>query len=101
MPHHNSNESKKPNHLYEIVDKIGEDTFKFGISCDPIGDDGMSDRMRQQVNYLNRLFEWVRFFGRILIFDIPGKKEARRIEKEHIKEYERKHGRKPKGNPRY
>ncbi|MBK8920412.1 MAG: hypothetical protein IPM81_02730 [Saprospirales bacterium] len=36
----------KPNHLYEIVDKVGEDTFKYGISSDPIGEDGMSDRMK-------------------------------------------------------
>ncbi|MBK8920411.1 MAG: hypothetical protein IPM81_02725 [Saprospirales bacterium] len=43
----------------------------------------------------------MRFFGRILLYDIPGKKEARKIEKEHIKEYERIHGHKPKGNPRY
>ena len=91
----------KPNHLYEIIDKVSEDTFKYGISCDPIGEDGISDRMREQVNFLNRLFEWSRFFGRILIFDIPGKKEARRIEKEHVKEYEKAHGHKPKGNPRY
>lgn len=91
----------KPNHLYEIVDKVGEDTFKYGISCDPIGEDGMSDRMREQVSFLNRIFEWARFFGRILIFDIPGKKEARRIEKQYIKKYEQIYGRKPKGNPRY
>lgn len=101
MPHNNSNESQQPNHLYEIVDKVGEDTFKYGISCDPIGADGLSDRMREQISFLNRIFEWARFFGRILIFDIPGKKEARRLEKEHIQEYERIHGRKPKGNPRY
>lgn len=101
MPHNNSNQSMKSHHLYEIVDKVGEDTFKYGISCDPIGKDGMSDRMRGQVSFLNRIFEWARFFGRILIFDIPGKKEARKIEKQHIGEYERIHGRKPKGNPRY
>jgi hypothetical protein len=91
----------KPNHLYEIVDKVGEDTFKYGISSDPIGEDGMSDRMRKQVSFLNRLYEWARFFGRILLHDIPGKKAARKIEKDHIKEYERIHGRKPKGNQRY
>jgi hypothetical protein len=101
MPHNNSNQSMEPNHLYEIVDKVGEETFKYGISSDPIGEDGMSDRMRKQVNYLNRLYEWVRFFGKILLHDIPGKKEARKIEREHIKEYERIHGRKPKGNARY
>ena len=90
-----------PNHLYEIIDKEDEDVFKYGISSDPIGEDGLSDRMREQINFLNRLFEWARFFGRILVFDIPGKKEARRFEKKYIKEYEKLHGRKPKGNVRY
>lgn len=90
-----------PNHLYEIIDKENEDTFKYGINADPIGEDGLSDQMRDQINFLNLVFEWVRFFGRILILDIPGKKEARRLEKKHIKEYEKLHGRKPKGNLRY
>lgn len=101
MPHKNSNQSMEPNHLYEIIDKEDENTFKYGISADPIGEDGLSDRMREQINFLNRLFEWARFFGRILIFDIPGKKEARKLEKGHIKAYEKKNGRKPKGNLRY
>ena len=91
----------KPHHLYEIIDKEGEDVSKYGISCDPIGRDGMSDRMRTQVTFLNRLYEWARFFGRIIIFDIPGKKEARTYETDYIKEYERINGRKPKGNVRY
>lgn len=101
MPHNNSNQNMKPHHLYEIIDKEGEDVFKYGISCEPIGKDGMSDRMRKQVSFLNRLYEWARFFGRIIIFDIPGKKAAREIETNHIKEYEQKKGRKPKGNVRY
>jgi hypothetical protein len=91
----------EPHHLYEIVDKQEDDTFKYGISCDPIGDDGLSDRMREQVSFLNHIFEWARFFGRILIFNIPGKREARKIETKHIKEYEQLHGRKPKGNRKY
>lgn len=101
MAHKNSNQNMEPHHLYEIVDKVDEDTFKYGISCEPVGADGMSGRMRKQINYLNRIYEWVRFFGRILIADIPGKRNARRIEREHIEAYEKKHGRKPKGNPRY
>ena len=100
-PHKNSNEDKHIHHLYEIVDKVGDDTFKYGVSWEPIGEDGMSDRMRKQVNYLNRIDEWLRFFAKILIFDIPGKREARRIERAHIKAYEKKNGRKPRGNPRY
>jgi len=101
MAHKNSNQSMVPNHLYEIIDKENEDTFKYGISADPIGEDGLSDRMREQITFLNLVFEWSRFFGRILIFDIPGKKEARQLEKDHIKAYEELHGRKPKGNIRY
>lgn len=91
----------KPHHLYAIVDKEGEDIFKFGISFEPIGKDGMSGRMRKQIAFLNRLYEWARFFGKIIIFDIPGREAARKLETEHIKDYEAKNGRKPKGNVRY
>ena len=101
MPNKNSNQNQDLHHLYEIVDKIGDDTFKYGISCEPFGDDGLSQRVRKQVNYLNRIDDWLRFFAKILQYDIPGKKEARRIETEHIKDYENKNGRKPRGNPRY
>lgn len=101
MAHKNSYQNMRPHHLYEIVDKEDEDTFKYGISCEPIGKDGMSSRMRRQVNFLNRLYEWARFFGRVLLTDIPGKKAAREIETDRIKSYETKNGRKPKGNVRY
>lgn len=101
MAHKNSNQNQDPHHLYEIVDKLNDDTFKYGISCEPIGEDGMSDRMRKQVNFLNRIDEWLRFFARILIYDIPGKKAARKLEREHIENYEKEHGRKPRGNPKY
>ena len=101
MPHNNSNKSMEPHHLYEIIDKEGEDIFKYGISFEPIGKDGVSGRMRKQISFLNRLYEWARFFGRIIIFDIPGRKAAREIETNHIKDYEQEHGRKPKGNVRY
>jgi hypothetical protein len=101
MPHSNSYRNTKPHHLYEIVDKEDEDVFKYGISCEPIGEDGLSSRMRKQINFLNRLYEWTRFFGRILLFDISGKKAAREIEIRYIKDYEKQKGRKPKGNVRY
>jgi URI fold toxin 2 len=101
MSHRNSNENMDLHHLYEIVDTVEEDTFKYGVTWEPIDNDGLSNRTRSQVAYLNRIYEWVRFFGRILIKDIPGKKAAREIETKHIKDYELKHGRKPKGNVRY
>lgn len=47
MFHKNSYRNPLPHHLYQIIDKIDDDVFKYGISCDPIGLDGMSDRIRK------------------------------------------------------
>jgi hypothetical protein len=98
LPHRNSNANMELHHLYEIVDKETEDTFKYGISGDPIGEDGLSRRVRVQVKEWNELSGWERFFGRVLITDISGNTVAREIETKHIKDYELKHGRKPKKN---
>ncbi|MFM9949807.1 MAG: hypothetical protein ACKV1O_17860 [Saprospiraceae bacterium] len=35
MAHKNSDDSEELHHLYEIVDKVDYDTFKYGISCGP------------------------------------------------------------------
>ena len=99
MAHRNSNENEEPHHLYEIVDKKDYDTFKYGISSGPISEkDGMSKRMRAQLRIANLIADWARFFTRILIYNIPGREEAKRIESEHIKAYKEKHGRRPRGN---
>lgn len=99
MAHRNSYENEEPHHLYEVIDRVDDDVFKYGISCKPIGEDGTSSRMREQVNGLNRIDRWQRFFAIILMRDIPGKREAKRIETEHIQEYLRIHGERPRGNP--
>lgn len=96
--HGNRNDNDKPHHLYEIRDSVNDDVFKYGISHDPIDEDGQSKRMKIQVNFLNLGVKWLRFFAQILMFDIPNKKEAKRIEEEHIQEYEKQHGKKPRGN---
>jgi URI fold toxin 2 len=96
--HGNSNLNDKPHHLYEIRDSIDDDVFKYGISHYPIDADGLSKRMRLQVNFLNLGVNWTRFFARILILDIQGRKEAKRIEKAHIHEYKQFYGQKPRGN---
>ncbi len=98
MFHGNSNKNEKLHHLYEIRDSTDDDVFKYGISHDEIGTDGLSERCREQVNFLNLGVNWLRFFGRILLFNIPGRREAKRIEREHVKRYEQIHGRKPRGN---
>ena len=51
--HGNSNDNNKPHHLYEIRDSVDDDVFKFGISHDPIDEEGQSNRMKIQVNFLN------------------------------------------------
>ena len=101
MFHKNSYRNQDPHHLYEIIDKIDSDTFKYGISCEPIGADGLSSRIRKQINLLNQIDDWERFFARILIYNIFGKQEAKQIETEYIRLYEIKNGRKPRGNIRY
>ena len=96
--HGNCNDNNKPHHLYEIRDSVDDDVFKYGISHDPIDEEGQSNRMKRQVNFLNIGVKWLRFFAQILLLDIPGKKEAKRIEKEHIQNYKKQHGNKPRGN---
>lgn len=85
MAHRNSYENKEPHHLYEIIDRVvDDDVYKYEISCKPIGKNGTSSRMREQVNQLNRIDRWLRFFGRILLRDLPGKRDVKRIETEYI-----------------
>ena len=99
MAHGNSYENEELHHLYEIIDRVDDSVFKYGISFKPIGKDGLSDRIREQVNLVNRIDKWQRFFARILILNIPGKREARRLEIEHIQNYIIEHGERPRGNP--
>lgn len=96
--HGNSNKNNKPHHLYEIKDSVDDDVFKYGISHDPIGEGGYSNRMKVQVDFLNLGVKWFRFFARILLVDIQGKKEAKRIEKQYIRKYKNENGQAPRGN---
>ncbi len=89
MAHGNSHQNKKPHHLYEIRDKQEEDIFKYGINADPIEDDGLSSRLRNQLKLMNLIAGWLRFFSNILLRDIPGRQEAENIEREHIDAYEK------------
>ena len=101
MAHRNSHQNQQPHHLYEIIDTFeDDDVFKYGIGCEPIAKDGPSQRMRWQVKSLNLIDQVVRFFARIILWDIPGKKRAEEIEDEYIKAYWQKHGHKPRGNPK-
>ncbi|MEI6409695.1 MAG: hypothetical protein WCR52_09955 [Bacteroidota bacterium] len=96
--HGNSRKNKKEHHLYVIHDQEEDDIFKYGISDKPIGKDGYSQRMREQVEYLNRAVGWIRYIAEVLIRGIIGKAKARQIEDEHIDAYREKYGRNPRGN---
>ena len=96
--HGNRNDNDNPHHLYEIRDSVDDDVFKYGISHDPIDEEGQSKRMKLQVSFLNLGVNWLRFFAKILLFNIPNKKEAKRIEDEHIDNYKKQNCRKPRGN---
>lgn len=96
--HGNSRDNPKAHHLYVIFDTEENDIFKYGISEKPVGEDGNSRRMREQVDYLNRAVGWLRYFAEILQSDISGRSKALQIEEEHITAYFEKHGRLPRGN---
>lgn len=98
MFHGNSNQNEKLHHLYEIRDSLDDDIFKYGISHDPIGSDGLSKRCREQVTFLNLGVNALRFFGRILLMNISGRSKAKEIENEYIEHYATLKGRKPRGN---
>lgn len=98
--HGNDRRNEELHHLYEIYDDQKQDTFKYGISADPIDEDGLSERIYEQLWLFNRIVEMTRFFGRILLRNIPGRAKAREIEDQYVYTYEEKHGRRPIGNPK-
>ena len=45
--HGNSHKNDKEHHLYAIHDSLKDDIFKYGISSDPIDEDGLSRRIKR------------------------------------------------------
>ncbi|MFN0034564.1 MAG: hypothetical protein ACKVUS_05810 [Saprospiraceae bacterium] len=97
--HGNSLENENPHHLYEIWDTAENGVFKYGITDDPIERDGLSKRMRNQIDFLNRAVGLLRFVGNVLLKNISGRARAKELEDEYIDRYFDEHGRKPRGNP--
>jgi hypothetical protein len=97
--HGNSKDNPNPHHLYNIFKRIDRDTFKFGISDDPIDlEDGLSVRVREQIDEWNMAAEYSKFDGETLLTDIPGRSAALDIERSYIDAYYEKNGRNPIGN---
>jgi hypothetical protein len=98
MVHGNSYQNKKLHHIYIIYDKQEDDIYKYGISHDVIDSDGLSARLRDQLDLFNRIAGWSRFYGEILLQDIEGRVAARQQEQILINTYKTKHGKRPNGN---
>ncbi len=96
--HGNSLENNELHHLYKIDDNEEQDIFKYGISGEPLLFDGSSRRANKQVKSYNLIANKDKFSAKVLITDSEGRENALEIEDNHIKEYERKHGHKPRGN---
>ncbi|MEM8528086.1 MAG: hypothetical protein AAF847_06900 [Bacteroidota bacterium] len=100
MANYHGNDKKNPKsyHLYEILDLLENEVFKYGISGDPIDKDGLSKRLREQLDLFNIVANWYRFEGHILVKDIAGNETARLLEDAFIDAHEKVYGYKPRGN---
>ncbi|MEY4905383.1 MAG: hypothetical protein RLZZ292_3198 [Bacteroidota bacterium] len=96
--HANSHDNDALHHLYEIFDVECNTVFKYGISGRPLHSDGSSPRADEQVNLFNRVVGMKRFFARIILTDIDGRKTAEDIENQYIENYKMTQGEKPRGN---
>ena len=97
--HGNAKKNSNPHHFYDIFKRTDRDTFKYGISDNPIEEeDRLSARARDQVEEWNLAAEYSKFDAEILIQDIPGREAALLIERQYIDAYYEKYGRNPLGN---
>jgi len=96
--HGNSLENENEHHLYAIHDRKRKGIFKYGVCGRPLNKDGSSPRANEQIRLFNRVVGWARFFSKIILTDIQGRRQAERIEEEYIDEYRARHGKKPPGN---
>ncbi|MFK8161516.1 MAG: hypothetical protein AB8H12_03550 [Lewinella sp.] len=97
--HGNQKTNRRPHHLYLIYDYRRRQIYKFGISHDPVEQDGLSKRLRSQLKLHNSTEDVLRYRGRVLIIDIEGREKAYWLEDESIDTFRLKHhGTFPNGN---
>jgi hypothetical protein len=96
--HGNSYKNEAPHHLYVIIDSELDDIYKYGITDDPEVADGLPKRVQEQLDMCNRIAGIPRYYALLLQSNIPGRRKAREIERQTIREYREKHGRRPIGN---
>jgi len=97
-PHSNLLSNPDLHHLYGIYDFEKRVFFKFGISDKPIQKNSSSSRIFPQVTLFNRVADSKRFSGRILIYSIQGRRNARKLEDAIILNFKEKYGKFPRGN---
>ncbi len=97
--HGNSLKNPNPHHLYQIDDLQENEVFKFGISDEPIEKDGLSKRLRYQINMYNLVAGFIRFAGKVLVKNIGGRAKAKELEDERIDQFIEANGKRPRGNP--
>ncbi len=90
--HSNSHENQEFHHLYALDDTENESVFKYGISDDPIEEDGISKRIRSHLNLYNLIAGTLRFVGRIIEVNIPGRKAAEQTENDYNEKHYYKYG---------
>ena len=96
--HANSHENDAEHHLYEIFDVERNSVYKFGICGKSLNTDGSSPRANEQIALYNRVVGMNRFFAKVLIVGISGRKRAEEIEKEYVDAFREVCGINPQGN---
>ena len=98
--HGNDHCNERDHHLYQIWDNEESEAFKYGISSEEINEeDGLSSRVRRQVNLFNRVVSYIRFVGEILLRGIKGRNDALDAENQKIEDFKAQKGYRPRGNP--
>jgi hypothetical protein len=99
-PHKNSLLSTSPQHVYEIFNISTGETYKFGISGNPLNKRGESPRANSQVALLNQLAGKEMYGARILGQDLPNRPTALSFEQSLVNAHKNTTGAVPRGNRR-
>lgn len=78
--HGNSKNNDAIHHLYEILDGLEDDIYKYGISAEELNEDGSSPRANRQIKEFNRVVNAERFSAKVLLKKIRGRILAEKME---------------------
>jgi len=99
-PHGNSKKSEREQHLYEIINNQTNETVKYGISGSELNKDGSSKRANSQVNFLNKLLDFIVYKANIIYTNIKNRKKALELEKELVNKFTKENGNPPRRQKR-